>query len=1558
MRILTLRYSKLALVLAMVSVGTQSGCEADPQPVSESAPSSLQPDAAVSATPDVGVQLPDVGVAPGSNGPVVADFVFEFTGRVNVETGTVEFQPLGFASDDGDSGLRTQSLPMFCEMAVVEDGVPNSSPPNTLEILNGSTLAFDDDCGMGPAGQLYSERQGAICIDIIVRSFFDIALTDVYAEILTMEPFDATAAYTFAERGFFGLGNGAEVPPGSGLSDLYGLFAYGDLGPLASAPGNESITQWVFKNEGATEFQFEGRIVASFVELCDNRDNDCDGFVDEGANCFDTGDDCVTDEDCEFGVCGCDGLPCPGDTTATCRIPSCGDSIVDPGEDCDTGAVDTSTCNANCTDALCGDGYRNTFAGEGCDDGAGNSNSGSCLSTCQVATCGDSLTRTDVGPGLPGFESCDDGRNGNNADGCTDACLVAVCGDGFVRSDLAVGQPGHEACDEGPTGNLSSGSCPSCQLAICGDGLRRTDILVGQPGYEACDGGPTGSATCNTDCTVSVCGDNIINTAAGEECDDGAGGSATCTAACLLTRCGDGVVNTLAGEVCDNGALNSDAGACLTTCQPAVCGDGLTRGDIAPGQPGHEACDNGALNSDTIPDRCRTDCSLPRCGDDVLDIGESCDDGVLNSATAPGACRLDCALFSCGDNIVDPGEFCDNGLLNSNTTPNACRGNCNFPSCGDNVQDAGEACDTGSLIGNNSACRPGCVQARCGDGVVRTDRILGQLGYEACDDGDSDGGDGCSALCIVETGYVCGTPGAPCTPVCGDGIRTGAEVCDDGNVNNGDGCNSTCSVVTPGYNCSTPGVLCSTICGDAIRVGAEQCDLGGSNSNTGACTLGCQLPRCGDGFRQGAEQCDDGNSTNNDACSNTCTTATCGDSIVQAGEQCDLGASNSSGGACTEVCQNARCGDGRQRTGLPVTNPSYEACDDGNTSNTDACLNTCRAASCGDGFVQATVEQCDDTNTVNTDSCVACQNARCGDGFVRTDITLTTPAAASYEFCDGGTTCTSACRVDADGDGALAISSQGNDCNDGNAAIRPGAAENWFDSTDSDCDGFTGNIDQTVFVRSTCVTPTWPGTVTVNRTFTCATTPATAISSSTGTRNTLVFAPETFALATSLTVPNGRNLYGGYTSAFAWSGTSTRPTLNYTANTTDQIDAAIRNSQAISSASTFRSLNINTLQSSTTEPGTSRYGVHCNDCDGLRMEHLTISVAAGVAGTNGSNGSPGASGTAGTQGAHGLEDGTCIWFWCSSSPRAPGGAGGTSACGANGGRGGNGAAEDESPAGNGVGGSGAGAGGGGSGGSGNSCGGHRGNDGGAGANGNSPVRNGGYANGWLVNLSAPCNGCWIANSGRAGEAGGNGGGGGGGGGSTGDNGFWCVNGSGNAGGGGGGGGCGGGGGGAGMGGGGSFGIFLVDSGTSGSQLVISNTSITTGAAGNGGNGGDGANGGSGANGGTGGGDVSSANDMVRGATGGRGGNGGNGGQGGGGQGGFSVGIYNFRSFTNPSTMTYSIGAAGTGGAGGNGVTSANGRNGLSANVYNHTFIEEWFLSGLTITGSNTPGGPR
>src|SRR5664280_1268585 len=179
-------------------------------------------------------------------------------------------------------------------------------------------------------------------------------------------------------------------------------------------------------------------------------------------------------------------------------------------------------------------------------------------------------------------------------------------------------------------------------------------------------------------------------------------------------------------------------------------------------------------------------------------------------------------------------------------------------------------------------CSPGqacvCQPPVCGDGIV-------QVG-EQCDDKNSVY-PGCSATCQLEPGYKCPFAGAPCVPVCGDGILVApAEQCDPGITGTAQACNADCSV-KPGWVCNASGCT-QTVCGNGVVEGTEGCDPTTKNNDLGdGCTANCVAEptcpagtpsnpggacttKCGDGLVLGAEQCDDGNAVSGDGCSSTC----------------------------------------------------------------------------------------------------------------------------------------------------------------------------------------------------------------------------------------------------------------------------------------------------------------------------------------------------------------------------------------------------------------------------------------------------------------------------------------------------------------------------------------------------------------------------------------------------------------------------------------------------------------------------------------------------------------
>lgn len=202
--------------------------------------------------------------------------------------------------------------------------------------------------------------------------------------------------------------------------------------------------------------------------------------------------------------------------------------------------------------------------------------------------------------------------------------------------------------------------------------------------------------------------------------------------------------------------------------------------------------------------------------------------------------------------------------------------------------------------------------AVCGNSMVE--------GTEACDDGDTDPGDGCDASCAIEMGWSCDDAmPSVCTSDCGNSALNGTEECDDGGNVDGDGCSMACAV-EDGWTCDTaePSV-CSTTCGDGTPAGDEACDDGNTADETACaygtmtctgCSADCSVSAdltgayCGDGNTDLAdgETCDDSNATAGDGCSDTCTLETdCGDGVIEGVEVCDDGGTVD-GDGCSAVC--------------------------------------------------------------------------------------------------------------------------------------------------------------------------------------------------------------------------------------------------------------------------------------------------------------------------------------------------------------------------------------------------------------------------------------------------------------------------------------------------------------------------------------------------------------------------------------------------------------------------------------------------------------------------------
>ncbi len=220
-------------------------------------------------------------------------------------------------------------------------------------------------------------------------------------------------------------------------------------------------------------------------ETCGN------GIIDAGETCDDSnaigGDgcsaDCKSDETCGNGIvdeingetCDDANLIAGDGCSANCQSnESCGNSVVDLNEECDEGGGFTATCDPDCTRAVCGDGIRNTAAGEACD--SSGQNTAACDADCTLPVCGDGRHNPAAG------EQCDNG--GINTAGCDPDCTLPVCGDGRVNPAA------NEQCDD--ANNSPNDGCVACRNAFCGDGHHYF-------GVEQCDYAIHGG--CATNCT-------------------------------------------------------------------------------------------------------------------------------------------------------------------------------------------------------------------------------------------------------------------------------------------------------------------------------------------------------------------------------------------------------------------------------------------------------------------------------------------------------------------------------------------------------------------------------------------------------------------------------------------------------------------------------------------------------------------------------------------------------------------------------------------------------------------------------------------------------------------------------------------------------------------------------------------------------------------------------------------------------------------------------------------------------------------------------------------------
>lgn len=326
------------------------------------------------------------------------------------------------------------------------------------------------------------------------------------------------------------------------------------------------------------------------------------------------------------------------------------------------------------------------------------------------------------------------------------------------------------------------------------------------------------------------------------------------------------------------------------------------------------------------------------------------------------------------------------GLAPSGSYVNASfTGNSNNNDC--TRQDAGGGWTVRQCGNNNeSVCED---SPRCGNGVVSSG--------EACDDGNTTSGDGCSATCAVEYSYTCSnttvpstcTPSTNCANIRKGGLGSSEYVyCGVTNQNwtqastycHGFGTGWELATITTEvendfiYNMWTAdgnrGTSMFNGCRDITADGNALSDWRWLSDGTPCKGAGAVFENWGPG------EPNNGNPTQG-----------CGTFWTGVPYQWD-------DFLCTNtvpfVCEGPpTCGDG-------IRAPSAEACDDGNVTNGDGCSSTCTIETvpvCGNGVITG-AEACDDGNLTAGDGCSAACTIEAGYTCSGAPSTCTATCAA------------------------------------------------------------------------------------------------------------------------------------------------------------------------------------------------------------------------------------------------------------------------------------------------------------------------------------------------------------------------------------------------------------------------------------------------------------------------------------------------------------------------------------------------------------------------------------
>ncbi len=824
------------------------------------------------------------------------------------------------------------------------------------------------------------------------------------------------------------------------------------------------------------------------VEICDGKDNDCDGKIDEGTcddgkdctqgacdpaqgclvtkldgvACDADGDVCTENDTCSKGVC-LHGKPKNCDDGNACTIASCDlakgcTQTGDEGKPCD---ADDDACTVGdiCKNAAC-----LTGKAQSCDDS----------NPCTSDACDKVSGKCKSTPVVDGV-SCDDGTACTTGDGCKagtctgkqlpcddgNACTANTCDPNTGCKTSALN--GASCDDDNPCtigDKCAANSCKPGSAKACAAGgpcvLAQCKLSTGKCSYvDLSNGDPCndGSAcTANDACKSGVCLGKLLNCNDSNPCTSDTCDKATgCKHANIVQACDDGDACTT-GDICGNGKCNGQA-----VVVSKHCDDG-------------KLCTTDACNSKV---GCTHSNNQIKCDDgSPCTAGDACLGGKCNPGADLCECKVDgdCAAKEDG-NLCNGTLFCDKVKL-----PYVCKvktltvvkcdtsgdgpclkTGCNTKTgkCNGAAINEGGGCDAdGSVCSQSDACAAGVCKAGkaldCDDKNPCTNDLCHKKNgcYKVANSKSCDDGDACTKGDVCDQSKCAGKPlnvavacndnngctDDACDPVKGCTHSNNKNKCDDGEVcTNGDFCAAgQCVAGTDLCDCKSNSDCAKKEDGNLCN-GTLYCN---KSKAPYLCKVNPQTVIICNGNGDGP-------------CEKTACAPKSGKCLKEAaneGGKCDA-----DGSVCT---QNDACTKGKCQPGKTLK------CADGNVCTNDicdkkkGCFAINNSASCNDGNActkgdhcssgqcASSPVTCNDSNPCTTDLCDKSTGCKfvpniggCNDGnaCTKNDKCGNGKCTGSAVTCNDGNVCTDDFCDKSSGCKAIP---NGAKCNDGNACTK------------------------------------------------------------------------------------------------------------------------------------------------------------------------------------------------------------------------------------------------------------------------------------------------------------------------------------------------------------------------------------------------------------------------------------------------------------------------------------------------------------------------------------------